>query len=229
MTVDHAISQAMKTWRRLGVEEEAAQEMAEELAADLTAAVADGRTASAYVGGDVDTLATSWAVERGLLPVQHQRLKETAAAAAKGAAAPALAAVFFCWVSMSHVLDPCASDCRTTTDAPWMWVGWVLCAAVGYWLVLRAVSRRLERHQAAGREATLRALTRTLPLIVVAAALIGGGIGLLFSVIFGYFQIFALLPALVSMPAAVASGAAWVRHRTCPPVNTTSRPLARTA
>ncbi|MFB7629506.1 hypothetical protein ACFC0M_00945 [Streptomyces sp. NPDC056149] len=229
MTVENAISQAMKTWHRLGVDEEAAQEMAEELAADLTAAVADGRSVSAYVGGDVDALVTSWAVEHGLLPVQHRRLKETGAAAAKGAAVPALAAVFFCLVSMSHLLDPCALDCRTTTDAPWMWVGWVLCAAVGYWLVLRAVSRRLERHQAAGREATRRALTRTLPVIVMAAALIGGGIGLLFSVILGYFQIFALLPALASMPAAVAVGAAWVRHCTCPPVNTMRRPSARTA
>ncbi|MFI6764128.1 hypothetical protein [Streptomyces sp. NPDC050355] len=93
----------MEAWRRLGGDGDAAAEMAEELAADLTAAARDGRDPGAYIGDDVDALATSWAV-----------------------------------------------------------------------------------HLAPAREATVRALTRTLPLDIVAAALVGGVIvGLLGSYVFG--------------------------------------------
>ncbi|MEU8684152.1 hypothetical protein [Streptomyces sp. NPDC048611] len=232
LTIENAIQQAEQTWHRLGVDKAAAAEMAEELSADLVAAADDGRSVTDYIGGDIAALATSWAVERDLLPAQHQRLRETAIAAASGAALPALFAVLLCWVSWSHLLDPCTGwgtgpdgevlGCRTTLDAPWMWVGWVLCAAVAYGLVLRSVSCALADHQAAGREATRRQLIKTLPLIVPAAALVGGGIGLLGSIVFGYFAILAFPVALVAMPAAVAAGATWVRHRSCPPVDTTS-------
>ncbi|MFF3766099.1 hypothetical protein ACFYYR_18710 [Streptomyces sp. NPDC001922] len=230
MTVETAISQAMETWRRLGVGEEAAAEMAEELAADLTAAALDGRDTADYLGGDVDALATSWAVERGLLPL-HLRLKETAVAAAKGAVAPAVLALGFCYVSWSHLLDPCsglglfgeASTCRGTLDTPWIWVGWVLCAVVAFFTIRRTVRVTLQRHLAARREATLHALTRTVALIIVAAALVGGGIGLLAPAVFGYFAILGFPVALAGMIGTVAAGAALVRYRTCP---TTDHPEA---
>ncbi|MFI1502906.1 hypothetical protein [Streptomyces platensis] len=232
LTIENATHQAEQTWHRLGVDKAAAAEMAEELSADLAAAADDGRSVTDYIGGDIEALATSWAVERGLLPVQHRRLKETAAAAASGAALPALLAVLLCWVSWSHILDPCAGSgtgpggevlgCRTTVDAWWMWAGWALCAAAAYWLVLRRVSRALDDRLAAGREATRRELVKTLPLIVVAAALTGGGIGLLGAVVFGNVVIVAFPVALAAMPAAVAAGTAWIRHRSCPPVGTIS-------
>ena len=76
LTVDDAIHTATETWRRLGVEQATADEMAEELAADLAAASADGRSVADYMGGDVEALATSWADERGLVPAR-QHLKET--------------------------------------------------------------------------------------------------------------------------------------------------------
>ncbi|MGW2417407.1 hypothetical protein ACWCV5_35415 [Streptomyces tubercidicus] len=63
---------------------------------------------------------------------------------------------------------------------------------------------------------------KTLPLIVVAAALAGGGIGLLGAVVFGQFVIVTFPVALAAMPAVVAAGAAWIRHRSCPPVDTIS-------
>ncbi|MEW1749112.1 hypothetical protein [Streptomyces angustmyceticus] len=68
LTVEDAIHEAMETWRRLGLEPDTTDEMAEELAADLTAAAFDGRSVTDYIGGDIDALATSWAIERGLLP-----------------------------------------------------------------------------------------------------------------------------------------------------------------
>ncbi|MGW3013690.1 hypothetical protein ACWC9R_33400 [Streptomyces sp. NPDC001219] len=232
LTIENAIQQAEQTWRRLGVDKAAAAEMAEELLADLVAAADDGRSVTDYIGGDIEALATSWAVERGLLPVQQRCLKETAIAAASGAALPALFAVLLCWVSWSHLLDPCSGwgtgpdgevlGCRSTVDAWWMWAGWVLCAAAAYGLVLRSVSCALDNHLAAGRDATRRQLVKTLPLIVLAAALAGGGIGLLGAVVFGYFAILAFPVALAAMPAVTAAGAAWVRHRSCPPVDTTS-------
>lgn len=235
MTLTHedAIHQATKTWRRLGIEQGAADEMAEELAADLTAAASDGRSAADYIGGDIETLATSWAVERGLVSV-HRRLKETATAAAMGAAVPALAALILWWVSASGLLGgttesaitvpggQVVEEVRKTPDlgVPLMWVGWVVCLLAAFFLIRRAVARTLQRHLDPAREATMRAMTKALPLVVVAAALLGGVIGLLGSAAFGTFVIMALPIALAGMLGAVAAGAAWVRHRTCPAVNT---------
>ncbi|MFG2286174.1 hypothetical protein ACGFOU_08945 [Streptomyces sp. NPDC048595] len=224
MTVETVISQAMEAWRRLGVDEDAAAEMAEELAADLTAAARDGRDPGAYLGDDVDALATSWAVERGLL--LHPRLKETALAAAGGAFVPAVLALVFAFLSWSHTFDPCTGagtgpdgevlGCRSTLDAPWMWVGWAACMLVAYFMMRRNVAVTLQHHLAPAREATMRALTRTLPLVIAAAALVGGGIGLLGSDVFGSFAILAFPLALVGMLGAAAGGAALVRHRTRP-------------
>ncbi|MFD8546914.1 hypothetical protein [Streptomyces sp. NPDC059649] len=229
MLVEDAISQATKTWRRLGVDEEAAQEMAEELAADLDAAALDGRDVSAYIGGDVDSLAGSWAVERGLLS-PHPRSKETAAAAAKGAAVPALAATIFWWVGWSGVFDSSYESLVTTLGGgvrvdvrhypdpgiPVMWVGWVVCVLAAFFMVRRAVAGRLDRLLAPAREATVRTLAKALPLIILAAALIAGAIGFLTRHLFEYYALIGLPIGLVGMLATVAAGAALVRHRTCP-------------
>ncbi|ARF53140.1 hypothetical protein [Streptomyces gilvosporeus] len=225
LTVETAISQVMETWRRLGVDEDTAAEMAEELAADLTAAAQDGRDISAFIGGDVDALATSWAVERGLLPL-HRRLKESALAGAGGAFVPAVLALAFCFLSWSHTLDACtgsgtgpdgeALGCRPTLDAPWMWVGWAVCMPLAFFMIRHTVRVTLQHHLAPVREATMRALTKTLPLIELTAALVGGGIGLLAQPVFGYFAILAFPFALVGMLGTVAAGVALVRHRTCP-------------
>ncbi|MGG7574946.1 hypothetical protein [Streptomyces sirii] len=144
---------------------------------------------------------------------------------------PAVLALVFAFLSWSHTLDPCSGvgtgpdgevlGCRSTLDAPWMWVGWVACMLVAYFMMRRNVAVTLQHHLAPAREATMRALTRTLPLVIVAAALVGGVIvGLLGPYVFGYFAILGFPLGLVGMLGAAAGGVALVRHRTCPTVET---------
>ncbi|MCF3173791.1 hypothetical protein IPZ61_10755 [Streptomyces sioyaensis] len=232
LTVDDAIHTATETWRRLGVEQAAADEMAEELAADLAAASADGRSVADYMGGDVEALATSWADERGLLPVRPH-LKETAVAAAQGAVLPALAALAFWYVSWSHLLDPSGASVTTSlhghvaaemhqfpnAGVPLMWVGLPLCVVAAFFLVRRAVRETLQHHHAPVIDATMQTLTKALPVILAAAAALAVAIGFFGSYVVGYFQLLFTVPvALAGMIGAVAAGAAWVRNRTCPPV-----------
>ncbi|MFE0374670.1 hypothetical protein ACFW1M_03600 [Streptomyces inhibens] len=233
LTVEDAIHQAMETWRRLGIERDAADEMAEELAADLTAAAFDGRAVTDYIGGDIDALATSWAVERGLLPTRPH-LKETAAAAAIGAAIPALVAVLLWWAgtpgglldrnseSMITVYGNVVSEVHRYPNPgiPLMWVGWPVCLLAAFFWIRCAVAAELQRQLAPAREVTMRAMTKALPLILLGAALLGTAINFLGAYAFPYFQlIFTLSVAPVAMLGAVAAGTAWVRDRTCPPLN----------
>lgn len=232
LTVEDAIHKATRTWRRLSVEQDAAEEMAEELAADLTAASSDGRSVVDYLGGDVEALATSWADERGLLPA-HRHLKETAIAAAQGAALPALAALALWWVCWSHLLDPSGESMTTTLDGhvlrevrkfpnpgvPLMWVGLPVCVLAAFFLIRRAVRETLRHHGAPAREATTQALTKALPVILATAAVLGVAIGCFGAYVIGTYQLFfTVLMAPAGMIGAVAAGAAWARHRTCPPV-----------
>ncbi|WP_411139168.1 hypothetical protein [Streptomyces sp. C10] len=235
VTVEDAIHQAMETWRRLGIEQDATDEMAEELAADLTAAASDGRSVTDYIGGDIDALATSWAVERGLLPT-GPRLKETAAAAVRGAAIPAVVAVILWWAGMPGGLLDRDSESMTTQlkgppvwevhhypnpGIPLMWVGWTMCLLAAFFWVRSTVAAELQRQHDPAREVTMRALTKALPLILLAAALLGTAINSLGDYAFPYFQtIVTVLIAPVAMIGTVAAGAAWVRDRTCPPLNT---------
>ncbi|MER6839909.1 hypothetical protein [Streptomyces platensis] len=232
LTVDGAIHTATETWRRLGVEQATAEEMAEELAADLTAASSDGRSIADYMGGDVEALATSWADERGLVPV-HRYLKESAIAAAQGAALPALAALAFWFVGVSGLLAPSSESLTTTIDGhvlreirqfadpgvPVMWVGLPVCVLVAFLLIRRAVRGTLQYHHAPAIEATMRNLTKALPVILAAAAVLSVAIGYFGDREIGTYQIFFTAPmALAGMIGTAAAGAAWVRSRTCPPV-----------
>ncbi|MGW8975979.1 hypothetical protein [Streptomyces platensis] len=232
LTVDDAIHTATETWRRLGVEQATADEMAEELAADLAAASADGRSVADYMGGDVEALATSWADERGLVPVRPY-LKETAVAAAQGATLPALAALAFWYVNWSHLLDPSGTAMTTTLDGnvvwevrrfpnagvPLMWVGLPLCVVAAFFLVRRAVRGTLQHHHAPVIEATMQTLTKALPVLLAAAAVLAVAIGYFADYVVGTYQLLFTAPmALAGMIGAVAAGATWVRNRTCPPV-----------
>ncbi|MFK0291861.1 hypothetical protein ACIQU6_15490 [Streptomyces sp. NPDC090442] len=234
-TVEEAVHQARETWRRLGVEQDAVEEMTEELAADLTAAAFDGQSVTDYLGKDVEAIAVSWAAERGLVPVRR-RLKETAVAAAMGATVPALAALGIWWVSWSGLLGGTTESTTATAGGgvlwevykspnlgvPLMWVGWVACLLAAFFLIRRTVAAELERTLDPARKATTRAMTKALPLILPAAAVLGGAIGLFGAYAVGYFQLLFTVPiALAGMIGAVAAGAAWVRHRACPPVTVT--------
>ncbi|MFI1156088.1 hypothetical protein [Streptomyces sioyaensis] len=232
LTVDDAIHTATETWRRLGVEQATADEMAEELAADLAAASADGRSVADYMGGDVEALATSWADERGLVPAR-QHLKETAVAAAQGAVLPALAALAFRYVNWSHLLDPSGESMTTTLDGhvvweirqfpnagvPLMWVGLPICVVAAFFLIRRAVRETLRHHHASVIEATMQTLTKALPVILAVAAVLAVAIGYFGDFALGTYQLFFTAPmALAGMVGTLAAGAAWVRTRTCPPV-----------
>lgn len=65
------VEQCRAEWKRLGVSDPAADEMAADLAADLREAEAEGTSPEAVLGSDAfnpRSFAASWAAERGLIP-----------------------------------------------------------------------------------------------------------------------------------------------------------------
>ncbi len=67
------VEQCRREWRRLGVPDPLADEMAADLASDLTEAEADGVSAEELLGSsafDPRSFAATWAAERGIIPVQ---------------------------------------------------------------------------------------------------------------------------------------------------------------
>jgi hypothetical protein len=73
--VSEFIAECRREWRRLGVPEPAANEMAADLAADLKEAEQEGVSAEEVLGSgafDARAFAASWASERGLVPTQRR-------------------------------------------------------------------------------------------------------------------------------------------------------------
>jgi hypothetical protein len=65
------IEQCRQEWRRLGVADSLAEEMATDLASDLSDAEAEGVSAEEFLGSsafDPRSFAASWASERGIIP-----------------------------------------------------------------------------------------------------------------------------------------------------------------
>jgi len=65
------VEQCRAEWRRLGVADPLAEEMAADLTSDLEEAEAEGVSAAEYLGGSVSdprSFAASWASERGIIP-----------------------------------------------------------------------------------------------------------------------------------------------------------------
>jgi hypothetical protein len=65
------VEQCRQEWRRLGVPDPLAEEMAADLASDLTDAEAEGVSAEEFLGSSVfdpRSFAASWASERGVIP-----------------------------------------------------------------------------------------------------------------------------------------------------------------
>ena len=77
------VSECRREWKRLGVPDPVANEMAAELEADLEEAEAEGVSAEGVLGSgafDSRSFATAWAVERGVvqrLPSKGHRLAQT--------------------------------------------------------------------------------------------------------------------------------------------------------
>ena len=70
------VEQCRTEWRRLGVPDPLADEMAADLASDLREAEADGVSAEELLGSSVfdpRSFAASWAAERGIIPVPPSR------------------------------------------------------------------------------------------------------------------------------------------------------------
>ncbi|QHC21013.1 DUF3180 family protein [Streptomyces sp. GS7] len=103
-------------------------------------------------------------------------------------------------MSWSDFLDPSGESAVTTLDGNvlrevrgspdpgvplmwvgWvvMWVGWVACLIIAFFFVRRAVDESPRRPLDPAHDATLRALAEALPVILVAAALVGWAIGIL--------------------------------------------------
>lgn len=72
------VEQCRHEWRRLGVPDPLAEEMAVDLASDLREAEADGVSTEELLGSsalDPRSFAASWAAERGIIPVPPSRGK----------------------------------------------------------------------------------------------------------------------------------------------------------
>ena len=72
------VEQCRLEWRRLGVADPLAEEMAADLASDLEEAEAEGVSAADYLGAsasDPRSFAASWASERGIIPGPSGREK----------------------------------------------------------------------------------------------------------------------------------------------------------
>jgi len=70
------VEQCRGEWKRLGVPDPLAEEMAADLASDLTEAEAEGVSAEELLGSSVfdpSSFAASWASERGIVPVPPGR------------------------------------------------------------------------------------------------------------------------------------------------------------
>ena len=70
------VEQCRREWRRLGVPDPLAEEMAADLASDLREAEAEGVSAEELLGSSVfdpRSFAASWAAERGIIPVPPSR------------------------------------------------------------------------------------------------------------------------------------------------------------
>ena len=67
------VEQCRREWKRLGVSDPLAEEMAADLASDLTEAEAEGVSAEELLGRSVfdpPSFAATWAAERGIIPEQ---------------------------------------------------------------------------------------------------------------------------------------------------------------
>ena len=70
------VEQCRSEWRRLGVPDPLAEEMAADLASDLREAEAEGVSAEEFLGSsffDPRSFAASWAAERGIIPPPPSR------------------------------------------------------------------------------------------------------------------------------------------------------------
>jgi hypothetical protein len=150
------VEQCRREWRRLGVADPLAEEMAADLASDLAEAEAEGVSAADYLGAsasDPRSFAASWASERGIIPAPPGREKRgrrplalvafTALAAIAVIVASLLLATGEPKLSLARTTPPSGASrtvASTSAAAPIEWILlFVAIAALGFsaWLWLR--------------------------------------------------------------------------------------------
>ncbi|MFI8992484.1 hypothetical protein [Streptomyces sp. NPDC053542] len=221
------VGQARRVWRRLGVPEQAAQEMAEELSADLAAAAADGRTAEDYVGGDIAALARTWAAERGLIR-SRKRVGRVIAATVLGALPGAFMALFFVfaptsrfaefafapaspldnWAVRAVSVGPTGSQIWLGMSVPVMLALYLLSALAAYAGSLAAVSAVLRHSADPHRRRTVKAIALAVPLIGIIATPVGVALAAALN-----FSTVAFRPVCLLVLSLLVLGVALVRIR----------------
>ena len=150
------VEQCRQEWKRLGVADPLAEEMAADLASDLEEAKAEGVSAADYLGAsasDPRSFAASWASERGIIPVppsQEKRRRRplalvafTALTAISVIVAALLLATGEPKLSLARTTPPPGASrtvVSTSAAAPIEWILlFVALAALGFsaWLWLR--------------------------------------------------------------------------------------------
>lgn len=215
------VHECRRTWRRLGVPREVADEMAADLEADLAAGAAEGYSPVSVVGADAKAFAAAWATERGVVR-PRLRLALTATAALLGAIPGAGFALFVVYGlssdAMAEIFDGDVIRIGETAYEPslsppdWLLVSlYALGALFAYAGAVGAVAAALHLRldPAVGR--TVRRLAATLPVATVAAV----GATILYSSTTNFSTNFNVVVADVVIATTVfAASAALVRFDT---------------
>lgn len=110
------VEECLREWRRLGVPDPVANEMAADLGADLEEAETEGASAEEVLGSgafDPRSFAAAWATERGVIPLQPQGVGTNS----RGSRVPAVFAFFAVVAIAGAVLAIVASPTRTVRVA----------------------------------------------------------------------------------------------------------------
>ena len=111
------VEECLREWRRLGVPDPVANEMAADLAADLAEAEAEGASAEEVLGSgafDARAFAAAWATERGVVPPPAH----VGSAHRRRSRMPAVVAAFAIVAIIGVVLAIVASPSRTVPACP---------------------------------------------------------------------------------------------------------------
>jgi hypothetical protein len=173
------VDECRRTWRRLGVPREVADEMAADLEADLAAGAAEGYSPAAVIGTDTTAFAAAWATERGVVR-PRLRLALTATAALIGAIPGAGFALFVVYGlssdAMAEIFDGDVIRVGETAYEPslsppdWLLLAlYALGAVFAYAGAVGAVAAALHLRLDPVVGRTVRRLAATLPVATVAA------------------------------------------------------------
>lgn len=179
MQIDQTVKRFRREWRRLGVDRGSIDEMAAELAADLSAAAADAQPAESVTGPDPRELARTWAAARGVIR-PRPRLLTTAAAALLGAVPGAGFALFIAYGLSSEPMAEIfggnvvrvGENAYQPALSPPLWLLlplYALGAAFAYAGAVAGAAAVLHLRGDLAAEATARSLAKALPVATVLA------------------------------------------------------------